>query len=74
MPSVTDLFTVGPGTKSPTLLMDDSSTLSGTVVPGCSPCSASIRAHSVGVAVPLTAVITWATCSVLAAGDPGWIP
>ena len=54
--------------------MDDSSTLSGTLVPGFSPCSASIRAQSVDVAVPFTAVITWATFSVLAAGEPGSIP
>ena len=49
--SVTDLWTVGPGTKSPTSLMEDSSTLSETLVPGASPCSASTRAQSVGVAV-----------------------
>ena len=50
-PRVTDLCTIGPSTKSPTSLMEDSSTLSETLVPGVSPCSASMSAQSVGVGV-----------------------
>ncbi len=51
--------------------MEDSSTVSDAVVFGCKPCSDAMSAQSVGVGVPLTAVITCATCKVLAAGDPG---
>ncbi len=72
--SVTDLCTVGPGTNVPTSLMEESSTPSETVVPGVIPCSASVRAQLVGVAVPFTAVITWPTRRTLAAGEPAAIP
>src|ERR1700736_5131925 len=72
--SVTDLCTVGPGTNVPTSLMEDSSTPSETVVPGAIPCSASIRAQLEGAAAPFTEVITWATCSTFAAGEPDAIP
>ena len=65
VPSVTDLCTIGPCTKSPTALMEDCSTVRVAVVPGVNPCSAAISAQSVGVGVPLTAVMTWATLSVV---------
>ena len=74
VPSVTDLVTIGPLTNWPTSLMEDSSTLSATLGPGVKPCSASMREQSVVVGVPFTAVITWATCSVAAAGEWGSIP
>ena len=54
--------------------MEDCSTVSETLVPGCSPCSESISAQSVGVAVPLTAGDDLATFRTLAAGEPGGIP
>ena len=74
VPSVTDLVTVGPLTNWPTLLMEDSSTVSAAFVPGVNPCSASIREQSVVTGVAFTAVITCATCKVEAAGEPGAIP
>ena len=43
-------------------------------MPGVNPCSASTSAQTVGVACPLTAVITWATFSVFAAGELGAMP
>ena len=61
----------GPLTNWPTSLMEDSSTLSATLVPGVSPCSASMREQSVGVGVAFTAVITCATCNVEAGRRTG---
>jgi hypothetical protein len=74
LPSVTDLVTIGPFTKSPTLLMEESSTLSATRWPGVSPCSAAIREQSVVTGVVFTAVITCATRNVAAAGEFAAIP
>jgi len=71
---VTFFVTVDPATTLPTSLMEFCSTVRVTVVPGVMPCRAEIRAQSVGVGVALTAVITWATCSVSAAGEPGAMP
>src|SRR3984957_4543555 len=74
VPSVTDLVTIGPFTKSPTLLMEEFSTLSAMRWPGVNPCSASISEQSVVTGVVLTAAITCATCNVEAAGESAAIP
>src|ERR1700722_17316848 len=74
VPSVTDLVTIGPFTKSPKLLMEESSTLSATRWPGVNPLSAPIREQSLVTGVVFTAVITCATCREAAAGEFAVIP
>ena len=73
-PRVTDLWTTGPATKSPSLLMEESSTVSAAMVPGFMPCSARVSAQSVGVGVASTAVITCATWSTPDDGEPAGTP
>ena len=68
------MVTIGPLTKSPTLLMEESSTLSATRWPGVNPCSAATREQSVVTGVVFTAVITCATFNVEAAGESAAIP
>ena len=60
----------GPGTNTPDALIDDSSTESVALVPGRSPCNAVVSAQEVGVGVPLTAVMIWATLRTCEAGVP----
>ena len=67
-------FTVGPGTKAPDALIDDASTERVAEVPATSPCRALTRSHGVGVAVPLTAVMTSATLRTCEAGVSAGMP